>query len=195
MWCWHGWAVRHVQKKRCSFEWESKTCFRPGLWAQELFPLPHVCSSLAWSNHSRLTRGCRGQKLLGRVWGALGGGVRARHACAHAHVLASMRQRFPKGWAKNNFKKETVLLRIFSECKINSDPREGVALEGSQKANTAMTCNDHSFSLLTLPAFWPSQGVHNWLKRRPAGSLLIFPYGEKIRWSGYWDWAVSWLDE
>lgn len=85
--------------------------------------------------------------------------MRARHARAHAHMLASLQQRFPKGCAKNNLKKETVLLRIFSECKINSDPRKGITLEGSQKANTAMTCNDHSSSLMILAAFWPSQGV------------------------------------
>lgn len=146
-----------------------------GLWDQELFLLPHVCTCLAWSNHSRLARGCRGQKLLGRLWPALGGAVGARHACAHAHMLASMQQGFPKGCTKNNLKKETVLLRIFSECKINSDPREGIALEGSQKTNTAVTCNDHSFSLLILPASWPSQGVQYWLKRSPVCSLLIYP--------------------
>lgn len=155
-----------------------------GLWDQSLL---YCCMfAAAW-------RGVTTQdllevaELLGRLWGALGGGVRARHACAHAHVLDSMWQRFPKGCAKNNLKKETVLLRIFSECKINSDPREGIALEGSQKANTAMTCGDHSLSLLILPAFWPSQGVQHWLKRRPAASLLIYRYGEKVRWPGHWD--------
>lgn len=83
----------------------------------------------------------------------LGGGVRPRHARTHAHMLASMLQCFPKDCAKNNLKKEMVLLRIFSECKINFGPRKGVTLEGSQKANTAMTCNDHSFSLLILAGF------------------------------------------
>jgi len=68
-------------------------------------------------------------------------------------MLARVLQCFPKDCAKNNLKKEMVLLRIFSACKINSGPRKGITLEGSQKANTAMTCNDHSFSLLILADF------------------------------------------
>lgn len=42
-----------------------------------------------------------------------------------------------------------VLLKILSERKISSCPRKGIALGGSQKPSTPMTCNDHSFSLLT----------------------------------------------
>ena len=88
--------------------------------------------------------------------------MRPRHAHAHAHMLASMLQCFPKDCAKNNFKKEMALLRIFSECKISSGPRKGIVLEDSQKANTAMTCNDQLLS--TDPG---------WLLASSGGAVLI----------------------
>lgn len=66
------------------------------------------------------------RSCCGRSGAVPGSGVRPRHACTHAHMLASVLQCFPKDCAKNNLKREMVLLRIFSECKINSSPRKGI---------------------------------------------------------------------